>query len=637
MAIVSFDEVKDELRQIVQDALRSELEAQTFSLKEELGEIAGSGGTLEVLRGLLKVELEAHGRRLRKQVNQDFTAAAKPRKRSKESMGTSEKPTNSTKAATVDLPGMVMMEEEKLSSVVPAPAVDIPVVCTEGNENDDEAIVAKRESLTSTLKRRASQVGERIDGSLALFAEAAVAAENEDGDQVDELSCWNRFRFELRSRIRQTSFDAVIITCIVLNAIAIGIQSDWMLLNIGKEEPVVFKVFERIFAFIFLSELLARLTAFGFGGYYCGPEWRWAIFDSVIVFLQIFEEITAIVAGAENAGGGNFGFMRILRILRLIRILRLVRILRFVQELRTMVMSIAGSMKSLAWTLVLMLLMMYVIGVYFCQIIADEGLELHAKGEDISLKEPNLMFYYGGLVRSVISLYQAMTGGVDWNDLSKPLENAISPWLSLVFSLYIAFAVLAMMNVVTGVFVESALLTAREDRDKEVLSQVRQLFLSADADQNGMISWEEFATTMDSPNFTKYLSSLDIDESEAQGLFLLLDTDESGAIDSEEFIQGIIKLRGPARAIDVSTLMYTNKRMVNWWRQKIADLNDRISDMSIALGVKSTGADREKRVSRCGEGPGDEALFLTWAEVQEQAKSKRRLHSVTTDLSETSS
>ena len=31
-----------------------------------------------------------------------------------------------------------------------------------------------------------------------------------------------------------------------------------------------------------------------------------------------------------------------------------------------------------------------------------------------------------------------------------PLESQIGPWLAAVFVLYIAFAVLAMMNVVTG-------------------------------------------------------------------------------------------------------------------------------------------------------------------------------------------
>ncbi|CAJ1444361.1 unnamed protein product [Effrenium voratum] len=152
--------------------------------------------------------------------------------------------------------------------------------------------------------------------------------------------------------------------------------------------------------------------------------------------LQIFDELTTLVVGtAQN--GGNLGFMRVMRILRLLRIMRLVRILQFVNELRTMVMSVANSMRSLVWTLLLMLLMKYIIGVYLCQIVADTGIENSAN------LTPDLVEYYGSLPRAVLSLYQAMTGGVDWNDLSKPLET-ISPVMQLVFALYIAFAAAAL-------------------------------------------------------------------------------------------------------------------------------------------------------------------------------------------------
>jgi len=161
---------------------------------------------------------------------------------------------------------------------------------------------------------------------------------------------------------------------------------------------------------------------------------------------------------------------------------------------------------------------------------------------------------------------------VDWDDLLSPLEEAISPWLSLVFAAYIAFSVLAMMNVVTGVFVESALASARADREAEVVNQVRRLFQVTDRDSSGSISWEEFCAALDDDDMSRFMKSLDIDTEEAKGLFLLLDTDGSGTVDSEEFTQGCLRLRGPARAIDVSTLMYSNKRMVMWWREKIQSL-----------------------------------------------------------------
>merc|ERR1712056_91943 len=102
--------------------------------------------------------------------------------------------------------------------------------------------------------------------------------------------------------------------------------------------------------------------------------------------------------------------------------------------------------------------------------------------------------------------------------------------MAIVFSMYIAFAVLAMMNVVTGVFVESALLTAKEDRERDVMNQVRRLFSITDKDSSGTITWQDFMRQLDEPEMEKYFTSLDIDPSEARGLFLLLDTDESGHI-----------------------------------------------------------------------------------------------------------
>merc|ERR1719464_1819812 len=67
----------------------------------------------------------------------------------------------------------------------------------------------------------------------------------------------------------------------------------------------------------------------------------------------------------------NFSFMRILRILRIIRIVRLVRVLRLISELRTIITSIASSMKHLLWTIVLLLLVIYMVSVYLTQLVLD--------------------------------------------------------------------------------------------------------------------------------------------------------------------------------------------------------------------------------------------------------------------------
>merc|ERR1719487_266589 len=106
----------------------------------------------------------------------------------------------------------------------------------------------------------------------------------------------------------------------------------------------------------------------------------------------------------------NLSFLRVLRILRLIRIIRLVRILRLIGELRTLVMSIVCSLKSLGWTITLLFLIIYSVSVYFTQMVSDHKGPHH----------PELFRYFGTLDLSILSLFQAITGGCDWKDLVDP-------------------------------------------------------------------------------------------------------------------------------------------------------------------------------------------------------------------------
>jgi hypothetical protein len=77
-----------------------------------------------------------------------------------------------------------------------------------------------------------------------------------------------------------------------------------------------------------------------------------------------------------------------------------------------------------------------------------------------------LEVYFGSLSRTMLSLFQCITSGLDWEIVAQPLWDDVSPVHAVLFSLYIAFAVLALLNVITGVFVESALLHAKADKDR---------------------------------------------------------------------------------------------------------------------------------------------------------------------------
>merc|ERR1740121_2594251 len=138
--------------------------------------------------------------------------------------------------------------------------------------------------------------------------------------------------------------------------------------------------------------------------------------------------------------------LKMLRLLKLLRVFRILRIVRFVQELNNVLYLIAGSLVSFLWTFFLMLLLIYMMSVFLTQLVADYGTE-NTSGANLD----TLQLHFGSLGDAILSTFQAVTGGIDWGNLTLPLMD-ISPGLSVLFFGYIAFAVLVMLNLVTGVF-----------------------------------------------------------------------------------------------------------------------------------------------------------------------------------------
>merc|ERR1719316_978019 len=81
---------------------------------------------------------------------------------------------------------------------------------------------------------------------------------------------------------------------------------------------------------------------------------------------------------------------------------------------------------------------------------------------------------FGSVLLSTYSLYKAMSGGADWGDVAQPLEDRISVLFAPFFCIYIAFAVFAVLNVVTGVFVNEAMVMASRDQELVIQEQLSQ-------------------------------------------------------------------------------------------------------------------------------------------------------------------
>lgn len=359
--------------------------------------------------------------------------------------------------------------------------------------------------------------------------------------------------------VRRSEFDAVACILILVNAISIGIQVDVMSRENLSIPPNGFRIVEGLFCVAFSIELTLRIGAFRLR-FFSMFGWRWNVFDCIVVTLQLFETFfTIIVTNALDADAQkltfDFSIMRMLRVLRLVRIVRVIRVLRFVGDLRTLVYSVFGTLRLFLWCCLLMLLLIYITGVQFTQMVADYklGLDLGDPRHAPAIRSINR--YFGSLSRSLLSLFASVSGGVDWQDCVDPLIEHIHPFLAILYCAYIAFGVFALLNVVTGIFVQSAMVAAKQDNETYVVNHVRELFANADVEGTGVLTWPEFEARLITKEMKEYFKHLDIDITEAEALFSLLDLNGDGEISADEFLNGSLRLRGQARALEMEVMM----------------------------------------------------------------------------------
>jgi len=370
--------------------------------------------------------------------------------------------------------------------------------------------------------------------------------------------------------LSSTRFDNFIGALILINAVTIGVQTNYAATEVTEEFPRYFTVLERVFLIVFSVELCLRIYVYRKKFFCARKNLLWNLFDFTVVVMQVAEEIVNLMPqpddpDAQGISANDLLLVRILRILRIVRILRVVRVLHLISELRTIVSSIVGSFKSLGWTVLLLALMIYIVAVYFTQSTTAHMVAI--KGSNMTKDDEDLQYFFGSLPRTGLSLWQAMSGGADWDSMAGPLMTQISVLQGVLFAAYIAFALLALMNVVTGVFVQTALQSAKDEEDAFLVDQIVKLFDWAERSQTAKISLAEIEERLNDPAVAQEWKSINVQPAEAEYLFTLLDIEESGEISFQEFLSGCLRLHGHSKSMDVLTIMQENRSASRMWQQ----------------------------------------------------------------------
>lgn len=384
-------------------------------------------------------------------------------------------------------------------------------------------------------------------------------------------------------------FDLAAACLLLTNAAVIGLQVEdgaYMHRSGADSEessdstPMEFEIVNSVFCGFFLMELVLRIAADGCREFLSQGFWSW--FDMLVISVQVTETASTLLVMNKHhsvfsmAKYGDFG--RIIRVARVIRVIRVFRVMRFFRAFRVLMTMIFGTMKNGAWATMLLMLIMYVFAIIFTQSTSDYLLVVG----DSSSYYDTLVFYYGTVPRAVLTLFKAIIGGIDWENVVQPLTD-VGPVCVFLFLLYIAFVQLVVMNVVTGFFLQSAIEQAAADQEQAVQMRLREkkifvqrlnsLFEELDSSHDGSITLAEFRAHLQNEHMQALLQTFDIDDTDAWTLFKLLDSDEGGSVDLDEFVEGCIKLKGHAKSIQIAELMCQHK----WMMDKLSEIMDIVS------------------------------------------------------------
>lgn len=357
---------------------------------------------------------------------------------------------------------------------------------------------------------------------------------------------------KLEETLTSHRFEHIVGTVVLLNAVAIGIETDYLVR--GNGTPFWVTVMGLAFCGLFTSELLLRiiLNPVRFVDYYRWPEIGWNIFDVIVVTFQLLD--------CFIPDKGAFAHFSLFRICRIFRILRLVRVVRFFEELRTLLSSMLASLESLFWALILLLGIMYLCAVTFCQILAD--VEIQGGSAVKAEMDP----WFGSMTVSMLTMFGTISGATSWKDIFDGLVEHVGVWAGLLFLLYVITCLFAVTNAVTSVFVDKMSTISAQDKNTHMVHELRELFFNQGPDaknvKNPKITYEFFEKQMETPAMKDFFQNLDVDKEEAMEVFNLLDIDVSGAVDAEELVNGCLRLTGPAKALDVALVIRQNKALL---------------------------------------------------------------------------
>lgn len=366
------------------------------------------------------------------------------------------------------------------------------------------------------------------------------------------------FRIDINHPVSQ----AFIATIILINAVFIGVETDYRTRNVEpwSEEWTPWFIVETLFLVIFIIELGLRFRLLGCRK--AGYDY-WNLFDLFLVVLGAID--SWILQFTIKDTGGSL--VRLVRLVRLLRVLRIIRLFRFFKELTLLAQGILGALQAMSWAALLIIVVLYVSAVIMTNTLGR-------------VSDSEVALWFGSLGSSLFTLFQLMTLQ-DWPEVVRgSMKHEKFVWLF--FVPFMMFTNFAMLNVITAVVVEKVFTIARAEAAEEarraekkrtaMLRKIKLLFKVIDKDGNAELELDEFREALKLPAVVQQFMELGIAKYEADDLFACLDVDGNESISVAEFVEGVLRVHGPAQSKHLLQVQYDILRSKEALQQDLNEL-----------------------------------------------------------------
>jgi len=305
----------------------------------------------------------------------------------------------------------------------------------------------------------------------------------------------------------------------------------------------------------------------------------WNLFDLLIVLCFVVELFAVVEKSLADTT-----MLRLARLARLLRLVRVVRQIRSFDALFLMTTAIRSSAIVLAWSCMLLFMIQVLVAFVINQLLEEFYFPFdHDEAEKKATFE-----YFGTFSRALLSTFEMTLA--NWPPVCRILVEYVNEWfmvLCLLHKLTVGFAVIGIIN---GVFIQETFRVAAQDdyimmHQKESAARVhmtkmRRLFEAGDASGDGQLDKNEFLKLMNNVEVKTWLSSMGLDAGDGDALFEFMDKDKDRNVSAAELVEGVSKLKGAARSLDLMMCLERQEQLYRALRDVHPEIDHALKEQS---------------------------------------------------------